>query len=212
MQDRLPIARGRSSATTRTGVAQENFMKWWSWPTGSSPTTRTAARARRRKADDPGSGCQAGIGTHCPRRQVRRKAEGGEKWSGSCEPFASRSRLPSCSPAAARGSGSSARRARRMPPQRRRRGASTASATPTAVADASPAPRRPRHRLHGDGRHPPDPFGRRQGGGADVLRGLHEGRRGRQEETDRVPVQRRARVRNDLASHGVLRPEAGEDG
>ena len=82
-----------------------------------------------------------------------------------------------------------------------------------AVRDAArPASRRPRPRLHGDGRHASHPPGRGEGRGADVLRGVHEGRRGREAQTNRVPLQRRAGIGDDLAPHGVVRPQAGEDG
>ena len=73
-----------------------------------------------------------------------------------------------------------------------------------------PAPdaQRQADRLHGDGRDG-RPEGREErDDGANVLRRLHGRRRRSEAAPGHLPVQRRARLRQPLAPHGLLRPDA----
>ena len=73
-------------------------------------------------------------------------------------------------------------------------------------------PGRARPPIHRHDRHAADSLGGRQGRGADVLRGLHEGRRGREDASGLLSVQRRPRSRDRVAAYGIVRPKARADG
>ena len=80
-----------------------------------------------------------------------------------------------------------------------------------AFADvARPPARRPRDPLHRHGGDPADPARRREGRGADVLRGVHEGRRGREDAAHRVPLQRRAGIGHVWLHMGSFAPRRAQ--
>src|SRR5262252_2224678 len=75
-----------------------------------------------------------------------------------------------------------------------------------------PSAERTRSQVLGHYGNAADPPGRWQDRRAYVFRGVYEGRRGREDASRVLSVQRRPRVADGLAAHGIVRAPARPDG